>query len=139
MTPVSAASSEVRKSFSEFLDDARIKPQYIKRRKQVFITMPAESFDVVAPSKIILKTIRDRNGSFYTHNEVLPEIIGYGKAKEDAIDSFLDGLVSFAYEYYDNFQLYSASPGRAKQAPIIMKIISIFERGISVSDILEIR
>jgi hypothetical protein len=44
----------------------------------------------------------------------------------------------YAYEYYENYPLYSISPGRASQAPLILRIISRHERVGAIDELLEV-
>ncbi|MDR2163890.1 MAG: hypothetical protein LBO70_08190 [Clostridiales Family XIII bacterium] len=134
---ISASATDVRKGFSEFLDSAMRKPQFMKRRKQIYVTFPYETLDILFPAKITLRILRDSNGAYYTENSALPDIIGFGATKEEAVNSFIDDVVLYAYEYNDNYALYSASPNRAAHLPIVMKILSLFERDGDISGLME--
>ncbi|MDR3225528.1 MAG: hypothetical protein LBT52_04420 [Clostridiales Family XIII bacterium] len=136
---ISAKSTDVRREFSEFLDEAMKQPQYMKRRKQIYITLPYEALGRIFPDKLSVIAHKDNDGSYYTENTTLPDIIGFGPTKEDAISSLMNDLVAYAYEYNDNYALYSVAPNRVKHLPTVMKIISKFEKDGDISDILEVR
>jgi hypothetical protein len=136
---VSMSATDVRKEFSGFLDSAIQQPQFTRRRRQIYVTFPYETLEILFPVKILLRVHRDDDGSYYTENKVLPDIIGFGETKEKAVDSFIDDVVRYAYEYNDNYALYSASPNRAAHLPVVMKILSLFERDGDISELMEMR
>ena len=137
MSDIIEQASEVRNGFADFLDEARTRPKYFKRRKLQYVLMTVDEFDRLACTDIDVKAVKDDNGSFYTKSKALPEVIGFGSTEQEALRSFEEGAVSFAYEYYDNYPLYSASPGRAEQAAIITKIVAHNERVGSITDLLK--
>jgi predicted RNase H-like HicB family nuclease len=84
--------------------------------------------DTLIPVSVSVRFIRDDDGMYYTDNSVLPDVIGFGETREDALASFIEGVLSFAYEYYDNFSFYRAAPNRASQAALVIRIISCYEQ-----------
>jgi hypothetical protein len=136
---VSMSATSVRKEFSEFLDSAMRKPQFMKRRKQIYITIPYETLEILFPEKISFRLYKDSDGSYYTENTVFPDIIGYGLTREEAIGSFIEDIVLYAYEYNDNYALYSVSPNRSAHLPLVMKIVSLFERDGDIAALVEER
>ena len=137
MPPVTEQASAVRNEFADFLDDARVRPKYIKRRKVQYVMMSLDEFDRMVCRNIDVKLIKDDNGEYYTESKALPMVIGYGATRQDAMRSFEEAAISFAYEYYDNYPLYSASPGTADKAATIAKVIAHNERYGNISDILK--
>ncbi|MDR1359148.1 MAG: hypothetical protein LBJ48_07365 [Coriobacteriales bacterium] len=137
MPEVSTAASKVRQEFADFLDDARQRPQYIKRRSYHYIVVPAETFEELVPLSIKVKDTIDNDGSHFTENKQFPDVIGFGVSAEDALSSFKEGLVSYSYEYYDRFPYYSAAPGRQEQAPMILHLISHYERFGNLDEIVK--
>jgi hypothetical protein len=134
---VSMSATDVRKEFSEFLDSAMKKPQFMRRRKQIYITIPYETLEILFPEKISFRLYKDSDGSYYTGNTMLPDIIGYGPTREAAINSFIEDIVIYAYEYNANYALYSVSPNRAAHLPLVMKIVSLFERDGDIAPLME--
>ncbi|MDR1014336.1 MAG: hypothetical protein LBL86_05085 [Coriobacteriales bacterium] len=128
----------MRNGFADFLDDARTRPRYLKRRKSHYVLMTSDDFDRLVSEDIDVKTVADDDGGHYTESRALPDVIGFGATREDALRSFEEGAVSFAYEYYDNYALYSASPGRSGQAALITKILSHNERFGSIADLIKV-
>jgi hypothetical protein len=100
--------------------------------------MTSDELDQLVGEQIDVRIVADDDGSHYTESKALPDIIGFGTTKEDALRSFEEGAVSFAYEYYDNYPLYRASPNRAEQAAIIIKVISHNERFGSIANLLKV-
>jgi hypothetical protein len=139
MPSVTERASAVRSEFADFLDDARLRPKYIKRRKMQYVMMSSDEFDrMLHRDNIDVKLIKDDNGEYYTESHALPMIIGFGATEDDALRSFEGDTVSFAYEYYSNYPLYSASPNTADKAVIVTKVISHYERYGNISGILKV-
>lgn len=138
MAAVSSSATKVRQEFANFLDDARQRPQYIKRRSYQYIVLPVETFEALVPSGIELKTINDEDGSYFTENKQFPDVIGFGSSKDEAISSFKEGLLSYSYEYYDQFLYYSVAPGRKEQAPTVLQLISHYERFGSIDKMVKV-
>jgi hypothetical protein len=138
MPQVTEQASEVRNGFADFLDDARTRPRYLKRRKLHYVLITSDEFDRLVNEKIDVRIVADDDGGHYTESEALPDVIGFGATKEDALRSFEEGVLSFAYEYYDNYALYSASPGRSEQAAIITKAIAHNERFGSLVNLIKV-
>ena len=128
MTEVSHPATKVRQEFADFLDDARLRPQYIKRRNYHYVVISADTLDTLDPLAIEVKDKTDDDGSHFTENAQFPDVIGFGATSEEALDSFKAGLAEYSYEYYDRFPLFSAAPGRAEQALTILRLISHHER-----------
>jgi hypothetical protein len=136
MSRVSSSATKVRQEFADFLDDARQRPQYVQRRSYQYIVVPAETFEALVPLDIKVKDIIDEDGSHFTENTQFPDVIGFGPSAEDAFDSFKEGLVSYSYEYYDCFAYYSVAPERKEQAPMILRLISHYERFGNLDEII---
>ncbi|MDR0308495.1 MAG: hypothetical protein LBH87_01010 [Coriobacteriales bacterium] len=140
MPDVSTTATEVRKDFADFLDEARLRPQYIKRRSYQYIVLPAETFEKLTPDATVeVEFIEDEDGGIFTNNSFFPDVIGFGADKADALDSFKEGLISYSYEYYENFPIFSVSPGRAEQATAVLRLISHFERHANIDDLVKER
>ena len=92
------------------------------------MVVSAEMFEALSPLTIRVKDKIDDDGSHFTENNEFPDVIGFGATVDEALDSFKEGLVEYSYEYYDRFSLFSVAPGRAKQASMILLLISHFER-----------
>ena len=125
---VSHPATKVRQEFADFLDDARLRPQYIKRRNYQYIVVPVDTFEALVPLAVNVKDKTDEDGSHFTENDQFPDVIGFGTTAEEALDSFKEGLAAYSYEYYDRFPLFSVTPGRAEQAPVILRLVSHYER-----------
>jgi hypothetical protein len=138
MVPVVEKATEVRKEFADFLDDAQRRPKFIKRRKYQYVVLSADMLDAMAPLSIDVKLLKDEDGGFYTDCTAAPDVIGFGSSKQEALDSFADGLVSFCYEYYENFALYSATPNRVIQLPLVTKVVSRFERMSDITGLIKV-
>jgi len=138
MEKVSHQATKVRQGFADFLDDARIRPQYIKRRNYQYVVVSADTFEALDPLGIKIKDKTDTDGSHFTENTQFPDVIGFGATSEDALDSFKEGLVTYSYEYYDRFPLFSTAPSRAGQASKILRIISHYERFGNLDSIVKV-
>jgi len=138
MVTVTESASEVRSAFADFLDEARVRPKYIGRRKYEYVVLSADVLDSIIGTPLDVKLLKDDDGGYFTESKALPDCIGFGSSREDAMRSFSEAAVSFSYEYYDKFPLYSAAPGRAGQAPVILRVISHFEQHGSIERLLKV-
>jgi len=139
MSGVSHPATKVRQEFADFLDDARLRPQYIKRRNSQYIVVPAETFEMLVPLVIKVRDIRDEDEGHYTQNSQFPDVIGFGASAEEALSSFKEGLIDYAYEYYERFPFFSVAPGCSEQAPLILRLVSHFERYGNIDSIVTAR
>jgi len=137
MGSYSIATSEARADFSSFLDEARDRPRFIKRRKQIFVVLPADEMQAFSPAKTKVKLLKDDDGGYFTENSLVPDVIGFGDTKEAAGASFMEGFSLFAKEFYENFRAYSAAPNRKGQIPIVLAALAASERGLGVSEMFE--
>ena len=69
-------------------------------------------------------TVNKDNNIYYTENEVLEDIIGWGNSKEEAINDFINFLIAYAHDYYDNVKEYSKTKRGKNDLPYILKIIN---------------
>lgn len=118
------SSSEVRKNFSDTINNAIYsKPQLIKRNKNDVMLISKDTvFDMLENLRIKLVIKKDKN-TYYTENEVLEDIIGWGNTKQEAIDDFIKFLDIYAHDYYDNFQVYSKTERGKKDLPYVFRVI----------------
>jgi hypothetical protein len=136
--PVTEQATEVRKDFADFLDDAQRRPKFIKRRKYQYVVLSTEMLDALAPQKVELQILSDEGSGYYTECSVAPDVIGFGASEQETIESFANGLVSFCYEYYENFAFYSAAPNRIAQLPLVTKVVSHYERFHDIAALIKV-
>lgn len=118
------SSSEVRKNFSETINNALYsKPQLIRRNKNDVLLVGKDIVFEMLENLRIKITIRKDGNTFYTENSVLEDIIGWGNTQEEAINDFVKYLDIYAHEYYDNFQLYSKTERGKKDLPYVFRVI----------------
>jgi hypothetical protein len=134
---VSVSATEARGRFADLLDDARKRPQFVRRRRQSFVLMPVDDMTRLPPYKIHLRVVHE-DGIYVTENDEIDDVIGWGDTREEAIDGFLEDLVMFSYMYYDHFDEFITAPNRVGQWPIVLKVISLLDGGLSPADIVEI-
>jgi hypothetical protein len=104
-----------------FLDDAMMSPKLIKRRKQRFIAMDTSVIDLLTPQKFSLRLVKDIDGAYFTENDLVDDIIGFGSTKQEAIASFKEDLAAFAALYFDDYHTMVAAPNRREQLPYALK------------------
>jgi predicted RNase H-like HicB family nuclease len=138
MVSVSNSVTDVRQGLAEFLDNARIRPQYIKRRNYEYIVLPTEMLETLMKSDIKVRIMPDDDKTFYTENEMFSDIIGFGKTREEALRLFKNELVEYAYEYYEGYPMYSAAPNRAHQMAPVLKLIARYERYGDIDSLVEV-
>lgn len=118
------SSTEVRKNFSDTINNALYsKPQLIRRnRNDVLLVGKDIVFNMLENLRIKLVIRKDGN-TFYTENNVLEDIIGWGKTKDEAIEDFINCLDAYAHDYYDNFQVYSKTERGKRDLPYVFRVI----------------
>lgn len=117
-------SSDVRKNFSETINNAIYsKPQLIRRnRNDVLLVGKDLVFNMLEKLRINVRLIKDDN-TYFTQNDVMEDIIGWGNTQEEAIDDFINNLDVYAHEYYSNFEFYSKTERGKNDLPYIFRII----------------
>jgi hypothetical protein len=134
---VSVSATEARGRFADLLDDARKRPQLIRRRRQSFVLMPVDDMTRFPSDKIHLRVVHE-DGIYVTENDEIDDVIGWGDTREEAIDSFLEDLVMFSYMYYDHFDEFITAPNRVGQWSIVLKVVSLLDGGLTPTDIVEV-
>lgn len=118
------SSSEVRKNFSETINNALYsKPQLIKRNKNDILLVGKDIvFNMLENLRIKLIIKKDKD-MYYTENNVMEDIIGWGNTKEEAINDFVNFLDAYAHDYYENFQVYSKTERGKRDLPYVFRVI----------------
>ena len=118
------ASSEVRKNFSETINNALYsKPQLIRRNSNDLVLLGKDIVFNMLENLRIKLTIRKDKNTYYTENEIFEDIIGWGNSKEEAIDDFVKFLDAYAHDYYNNFEIYSKTERGKKDLPYVFRVI----------------
>ena len=116
--------TEARNNFSEtFNNTIYVKPQIIKKSKNDTLLIKKEEVFRILDSMKIDITISKEDGMFLTSNEIMPDIIGWGNTKEEAVDDFIEFLDAYAHDYYDNYDTYSKTERGKRDLPYIFKVI----------------
>jgi len=132
--------AEVRSKFSEFLDNAAYGPEYIRRKRDVFAVVPSSLLEFAIPYVFAISFGYDTTKAgriYFTKNNLIPDIIGFGDTKEKAIDSFVAEVENLCQDYRNNPQLYMIAPNRKKQVPAIIKASTILARGGDIREMIE--
>ena len=119
------SATNARNSFSETFNNAiYVKPQIIKKSKNdALLIKQEEVFNILDSMKVDIVINKDKDGTFFTSNEVMPDIIGWGNSKEEAIDDFIKFLDVYAHDYYDNYETYSKTKRGKNDLPYIFKVM----------------
>lgn len=117
-------ASEVRESFSAYLDDViRKSPQSIKRHRDSFITLSPEHIDALLDNLTFTLTYDvESDGSVSGSLEE----VGLSANAPDLchLKEVLSGhLLEYAKDYMEHFTRYFLSPNRRSHFPYIMKAI----------------
>lgn len=117
-------ASEARKEWSQMIDNVvREKPQFIKRtRDSILIT----DFSLM---KVILdiyqftasEYIEDDNTVTLSLNEI--DLVENGSSEEEAKMKLAQEILTYAYDYYENYQSWSVSPNRRQHIPYVFKAL----------------
>jgi len=132
--------AEVRSKLSEFLDNAAYGPEYIKRKRDVFTVVPSNLLEFAIPCVFTISFGYDNTKSgriYFTKNDLIPDIIGFGDTKEKAIDSFVSDIKDLCQDYRNNPQLYMIAPNRKEQIPAILKASTILARGGDLREMID--
>lgn len=118
------SSSEVRKNFSETINNAIYsKPQLIRRNRNDMVLVGKDLVFNMLENLRIKVIIKKDGKTFYTENDKLEDIVGWGSTKEEAINDFINYLDVYAHEYYSNFELYSKTERGKKDLPYVFRVI----------------
>lgn len=99
------------------------KPQFINVDDKDLIFINKETvFDMLEHIKIKIVIKKDEN-LYYTQNNVMEDIIGWGKTRNEAVDDFVKYLDIYVHDYYDNFKVYCNTERGKRDMPYILKII----------------
>jgi len=133
--------AEVRSKFSEFLDGAAYGPEYIKRKREVFTVVPSSLLEFAIPYVFTISFGCDNTKSgrvYFTKNDLIPDIIGFGDTKEKAVSSFIEEIKDLCRDYRKNPQLYMIAPNRKEQVPVIIKASTILARNGDIRDMIHV-
>jgi len=78
--------------------------------------------DAIDNNPIKYSFIKDEDGSYFTSNNVLPDIIGFGSSEKEALLSFNEALIAFGRFYMDQFDMMIHAPNRQHQVLIALRI-----------------
>jgi antitoxin YefM len=126
MLELAINSSEVRKNFSEFIDNAVHKrPQVIVRNRDHIIAMNTDHLAVALKDlKMTAHVIQDEDNHYITTLDEIDDLIGYGEDPERSLYDLSVQLIEYAQEYMtDSFITYFNAPNRRGHLPYVLKIM----------------
>jgi predicted RNase H-like HicB family nuclease len=85
-----------------------------------------------------VQMVEDDDGSYFTDNILMPEMIGFGETKELALISFKEGIIMFCKWYRTDFEDMLKAPNRKHQWSIAAKILMYLEIYGNVDGLVEV-
>ena len=145
MEMIAKGVAEVRSNFSVFLDEADKRPALIKRRRTNYLVIPDTVLLEAVPLKIKLFYEYDEeaantpnvDGAYVTTCDIFESVFGWGDTKEEAYESFKEGLIGFCQLAYNDFDFFSKDPTRKTEILPVIKIMSILSKGGEVDSLIE--
>lgn len=118
-------SADVRQEWSSVMDTAiRRKPVFVKRTRDYMMLadtgLIARLLDGV---KFYADEYSEDDGSVTLALRDM-DIAVNGADGAEARSALVSAILEYAEEYYDNFELYSASPNRAPHLPYVIKALA---------------
>jgi len=137
--------AEVRGNFSLFLDEADERPAFISRRRKNYMVIPDHVIAEMVPLSIKVSYEVDEDalnnpdidGAYIAECDVFRDVYGWGKTKEIALESFVEGLIGFCEVFYNDFESFSKAPNRKNEILPVIKIISILSRGGNIRELIK--
>lgn len=126
MEALAVKSSEVRKHFSEFIDNAIHKrPQVVARKRDHIIAMNTDHLAVVLKEVTLTSRITmDEEGKFISTLDEIDDLIGYGEHEGESLLNLATDLIEYAHDYMtESFTSYFNAPNRKKHLPYVFKVM----------------
>ena len=121
MQPING--TEVRKNWSSVCDQARVRPNFIKRTHDRMCLLSEETLlKLLSNATFECFVYAEEDGSFTAALNSI-DLAENGKTREDALDAISKAIYEYAEEYYDAYDLYSRSPNRAPHLPYVIKAL----------------
>lgn len=117
-------ASEARKGWSQMIDNVvREKPQFVKRtRDSILITDFNLMKDILDVYQFTANEyIEDDNTVTLSLNEI--DLVENGSSEEEVRMKLAQGILTYAYDYYENYQSWSVSPNRRQHIPYVLKAL----------------
>lgn len=117
-------ASEARKEWSKLIDSVvRDKPQFIKRTRDILFiadfNLMKDILDIYQLTAF--EYIENDNTVTLSLNEI--DLVVNGSSKEEAKMKLAQEILTYAYDYYENFQSWSVSPNRRLHIPYVIKAL----------------
>ena len=116
-------ATEVRKNWSSCLDEVRKKPIFIKRTHDFSALMDVECVNLLLGDvKLEYSKITEEDGSVVISGENI-DIVSSGATEQEAVDAFVNDIIEYAQEFYEEFDFWSSAKNRKAHIPIVLKVL----------------
>ena len=138
MVPVNA--TEARKQWSIVIDEAvRDRPVFLKRTRDRLVLYNIGLARMLLEDRHFTAGITKEDNGTVTLSLNELDLTESAPSMEEARHILAGSILKYAYEYYDNFSLWSNAPERKHHLPYVMKAlllddISLVEESISCKD-----
>jgi len=115
-------STDVRKNWSQFIDDVRwVKPAFIKRKRDVIAVLSGEVLEFILKEYVLTVSVykEEDNSLTGSFNEI--DLSVNAKDEESLKEAAVKELLEYSEEYINEFSLYFNSPNRKKHFPFIYR------------------
>lgn len=110
---IAIPATEARKNFAEILDDAIVKPVFINRRKNDYLTFSTNQLLVLLP---ITPQIEGVDKDFVASINEVPQVLGFGTTVQGAVEDLSLALMDYSNIYLADFDNYYKAPNTQTQA-----------------------
>ncbi|MGL4819985.1 MAG: hypothetical protein ACRC5C_08400 [Bacilli bacterium] len=118
-------ASDVRREFGKFIDDTvRIRPQAIKRNRDIIFSLSLEHFrEVLSGYELTFEYEQDEDGRFVGVVDQIDDIVADGESLEELKYELARHLIAYAHDYYEDFEKYYRSPNRKRHFQYVIRIL----------------
>lgn len=127
MLQIAVDSAEVRKNFSQTVDDVLYKaPKFVTRHKRdLFLMMnPEHLSNLLSDFQFHAEIEQDELGEYIATLEEFEDFFVTGQTQNEAIVNLAKELVEYASDYLqDRFSVYYHAPNRKAHFPYLVKVM----------------
>lgn len=96
-------ATEARKNFAEILDEAMIKPVFINRRKNDYMTLSTNQLSELLP---VTPELDGEPEDYSLYIKEIPQIVGFGSTIDETLEDLNYALSDYASIYLSDLDKY---------------------------------
>lgn len=129
-------SSEVRSQWSSMVDEVvRNKPIIVNRTRDNFVMINDNLLlEMLSYINLEVELSKDSDDTILASCDML-SIYESGEDEQTAKDNLVESIIEYAYEFYEEYNLYSNAPNRKSHLPYVFKILLAKDKAALMEDI----